>query len=51
MQGLSNHEIADRLCISKQTVKDHIRDIFEKANVHHRIELAAKVMRFHSDDQ
>ncbi len=51
MQGLSNNEISDRLCIAKQTVKDHIRDIFEKANVHHRIELAAKVMRFRPQDQ
>jgi DNA-binding CsgD family transcriptional regulator len=51
MQGLSNHEISNRLCIAKQTVKDHIRDIFEKAKVHHRIELAAKVMRFRPEDQ
>lgn len=51
MQGLSNEEISNRLCIAKQTVKDHIRDIFEKAKVHHRIELAAKVMRFRPEDQ
>jgi len=51
MQGLSNNEISDRLCIAKQTVKDHIRDIFEKAKVHHRIELSAKVMRFRPEDQ
>lgn len=51
MQGLSNNAISDRLCITKQTVKDHIQDIFEKANVHHRIELAAKVMRFRPEDQ
>jgi DNA-binding CsgD family transcriptional regulator len=51
MQGLSNNEISDRLCIARQTVKDHVRDIFEKAKVHHRIELAAKVMKFRPEDQ
>jgi DNA-binding CsgD family transcriptional regulator len=51
VQGLSHNQISDRLCIARQTVKDHIRDIFEKAKVHHRIELAAKVMKVRPEDQ
>jgi DNA-binding CsgD family transcriptional regulator len=49
VQGLSNDEIAERLCIAKQTVKDHIQAVFEKAKVHHRAGLIAKVMGFLPD--
>ena len=39
-QGLRNREIADRMFISEQTVKNHLRAIFEKLNVGDRLELA-----------
>lgn len=42
--GLSNREIAERLFICEQTVKDHLQDIFEKVKVHRRSELIAKVL-------
>ncbi|MBI3601200.1 MAG: helix-turn-helix transcriptional regulator [Nitrospinae bacterium] len=44
IRGLANKEIADRLFISEQTVRDHLRDIFEKTGVHSRSELTAKIM-------
>jgi DNA-binding NarL/FixJ family response regulator len=38
-QGLKNREIADRLCISEQTVKSHLSRIFRKTNVTSRAQL------------
>lgn len=38
-QGLKNREIADRLCISEQTVKSHLSRIFRKAKVTTRAQL------------
>ena len=38
--GCSNQEIANRLGLRLQTVKNHLRAIFEKLNVGDRLELA-----------
>jgi len=38
-QGNKNKEIADKLCISEQTVKSHISRIFRKTNVSSRSQL------------
>jgi two-component system nitrate/nitrite response regulator NarL len=42
-EGLSNREIADRLCIAPATVKNHLHNIFEKLQVRRRGEAAALV--------
>lgn len=41
--GLSNQEIADRLFISLQTVKDHTSRIYSKTNVRNRMQLMTLV--------
>ena len=37
--GLSNRQIADQLGLRPQTVKNHVRQVFEKLDVHSRLEL------------
>lgn len=39
-QGFRNKEIAEKLCISEQTVKNHLHNIFDKLGVSDRLELA-----------
>jgi DNA-binding NarL/FixJ family response regulator len=39
-RGLSNREIAEKLVVTEGTVKVHLHGIYEKLNVHSRIELA-----------
>lgn len=39
-QGFRNKEIADRMFISEQTVKNHLHNIFDKLGVSDRLELA-----------
>jgi PAS domain S-box-containing protein len=42
--GHSNSEIANNLCISKFTVKDHLKNIFKFIGVHKRSELLFKLL-------
>jgi two-component system NarL family response regulator len=51
VRGLSNREIAERLFITEQTVKDHLRDVFEKAQVHSRSALIATVLGVRSEKE
>lgn len=44
VQGLSNREIAEKLFITEQTVKDHLHEVFNKTGVRRRSELAAKAL-------
>jgi two-component system nitrate/nitrite response regulator NarL len=39
--GLSNKEIAKKLCIATDTVKSHVHNILEKLALHSRLEIAA----------
>ena len=41
--GLRNRAIADRLCISEATVKDHLHNVYEKLNVDGRVALTVLV--------
>ncbi len=40
--GLSNQEIADKLCLSLHTVKNHVHRILDKLGAKHRLEAAEK---------
>jgi len=56
IMGLSNKEIASKLCVSEQTVKAHLNRIFKRFNISSRSKLAAFVLdgsankREHSDN-
>jgi DNA-binding NarL/FixJ family response regulator len=45
VEGLSNSEIADRVCLSENTIKKHIRSILEKCNSSNRVEAAVYAVR------
>jgi DNA-binding CsgD family transcriptional regulator len=42
-EGLSNPQIAQRLCISRHTVETHMKHIFAKLSVNSRAGLAARM--------
>jgi DNA-binding NarL/FixJ family response regulator len=44
VQGWRNREIADRLGISEQTVKNHLRAVYDKVGVSDRLELVLYVL-------
>lgn len=44
VQGMSNYDIGTKLQIGKETVKTHVRHIFEKLGVTHRTEAAVKAL-------
>lgn len=50
IQGMSNAEIARRLFVAEQTVKDHLKEIFGKAGVKKRSALAAKALGLGPND-
>ena len=43
VQGLSNHEIGEALCISEHTVKSHLKSIFQKTGVTSRTQAIARI--------
>src|SRR5690348_12676402 len=42
-EGFTNRQIADRLILSRQTVKNHIRAAFRKLQVSNRVELSIRL--------
>jgi DNA-binding NarL/FixJ family response regulator len=45
VDGLSNQQIAERLVVSIETVKSHVRHILEKLVVNDRTQAAVKAIR------
>lgn len=41
-QGLTNEQIADRLYLSPDTIKTHLRRVFRRLDVNNRAELVAR---------
>jgi DNA-binding NarL/FixJ family response regulator len=41
-KGFANKEIADKLAVSYETVRDHLKHIYEKLHVHSRTEAMAR---------
>jgi Response regulator containing a CheY-like receiver domain and an HTH DNA-binding domain len=44
-KGLSNREISEELYISENTVKNHVRNILEKLQIHSRMEAVMIAVR------
>jgi DNA-binding CsgD family transcriptional regulator len=42
-EGLRSREVAERLGIASQTVKSHLKTIFDKLGVRNRVELARRL--------
>jgi DNA-binding CsgD family transcriptional regulator len=45
LRGLGNRQLAERLCISENTVEAHLRHAYEKLGVHSRTQLLARFFR------
>ena len=45
-KGYSNTDIADQLCISVYTVKNHISNLMKKMNVKNRSQLALSFLKY-----
>lgn len=45
VEGMSNQEIADKLCLGTETIKTHMRHIMRKLSVSDRTQAAIKAMR------
>lgn len=44
-QGLSNREIAEKLCVCEQTIKSNLSKIYRKLNIRNRTQLVRLVIR------
>ncbi len=44
-EGLTNREIAQRLCLSENTIKTYIQNLYQKLDTHNRIEAVMRATR------
>lgn len=51
VEGLPDHEIADRLSISPSTVHNHLMNIHRKLGIHKRLELILWYQRRHDRNE
>jgi DNA-binding NarL/FixJ family response regulator len=49
-KGYANKEIAEKMAVSYETVRDHLKHIYEKLHVHSRTEAMALYFRFEHPD-
>ena len=45
VEGMTNSQIGGKLCVSEQTVKTHMRNIFSKMGVRRRTELVVRLLQ------
>lgn len=45
-EGLTNKQIAERLFIAENTVKNHIKNLLEKLNLENRVQLASYALKY-----
>jgi two-component system response regulator DevR len=45
-EGLTNREIAERICLSENTVKTYIQGLYQKLDAHNRIEAVMRATRW-----
>jgi len=45
-EGLTNREVAERLCLSENTVKTYIQGLYQKLEVHNRIEAVMRATKW-----
>jgi len=51
MRDMANKEISHALGITEHTVKDHLRAMYQKAQVHSRVGLVLALLRLIDDDR
>lgn len=49
--GLSNPEIAERLCVERSTVESHVHAILERRGFRHRTQIAAWIVQVGGENQ
>jgi len=44
-EGLTNREVGERLCLSENTVKTYIQELYQKLDAHSRIEVVMRATK------
>jgi DNA-binding NarL/FixJ family response regulator len=45
-EGFTNREVAERLCLSENTVKTYIQGLYQKLDAHNRIEAVMRATKW-----